>query len=148
MSLPDPIKREMLGKQFVPGLPLVELMDKAPSDIQVRVHRNVGSRKEKEPLDVWARRYMAAHPEYYPLFAKYALDAIRRGRTNFGAKAIIERMRWDERFDGGKPFKCPNALTRFLAEKFTEKHPEHAGFFRTFKKVPPKGEQEDHQNKQ
>lgn len=104
-----------------------------PHDIAVRAHSNC-SYKKKEPLDVWAKRFMAQHPSYYALFESYALEAIRRGRRNFGAKAIVERMRWDESFDGGKPFKCPNALTRFLAERFGEENPEHAGFFKRNKR--------------
>ena len=34
------------------------------------------------------------NPQIWELFEKYALEAMRKGRTHFGAKMIGERIRW------------------------------------------------------
>lgn len=105
-----------------------------PHDIAVRAHAN-GTYKEKVPLGVWARQYMTKYPDIYRLFERYAKLAAGSGRKCYSGKAIVETIRWNEEIEHGRPFKCPNALTRFMVERFIEEQPQFAGLFRTQKRT-------------
>jgi len=81
----------------------------------------------EEQFDV----YDAENPKVYPLFERFALEAIGQGKMHLGAKMIWERMRWyaevETRSDDG--YKLNNNYTAFYARKFMELHPEYRGFF-------------------
>lgn len=134
MTLPDAIKQEDLQKHFQPLTLLDWHPPKPPSDIEERVHRNAGSRKAKEPVSVMANRWIDQHPQVYAKFCEYALMVISRGRTRYGAKALIEQIRWNVEIVGGKPFKLPNAVTTYLARRFQHDYPAHASLFNTVRK--------------
>ena len=74
------------------------------------------------------------NPKVYPMFEKYAMQAARAGKI-IGAKAIVERLRWDLTFDtdGDEMYKLNNNWTAFLARKFKEAHPDFARIFATRK---------------
>lgn len=105
---------------------------KAPSDIALRVHGNMGSRK-KEPVEARATRWISQHPQIEALFQRYALKAANTGRRHYSAKAIVELIRWNEEVEGGRPFKIANFVTPYLALRFMDTHPECAGIFKSNK---------------
>ena len=73
------------------------------------------------------------HPKVWELFVLYAFDRINRGFKHYGAKSIMERIRWETNqatdVDGG--FKIGNNHTAFYSRRFMEMYPRHDGFFRT-----------------
>ena len=76
--------------------------------------------------------FIRKHPEAYTLFEKFTYDVIHSGRKHFGAKAIIERVRWQTMFEEkGGAFKINNNYTAFLVRMFIYKNPWHKGFFQT-----------------
>lgn len=102
--------------------------DKAsPSDIQDRVHRNTGSHK-KEPVEARARAWMEKHPQFYQAFVLQASEEAAYTKRG-SAKYIAETLRRRKDLAGGKPFKIPNAFVTYMALRFMDEHPEHAGLF-------------------
>lgn len=164
MNLPQHVKQEILGPLFQPGAfvvgRIVQLSDKPlllpyhgplasdrqePHDIQVRVARNTGSRKAREPVSVEGPRWVANHPQVYAEFKRVALKLIGQGRKHYGAKGIAEYLRLHTDVEGGVEFKIANFAVTYLAIKFVEEHPQHKGFFNIQKRFPETGEQEDTQ---
>lgn len=75
-------------------------------------------------------QYHAANPHIYAAFVQFTLYIIGK-RERFGAKAIMERVRWHTLESGDDGFKINNNYTALYARKFMREHPEHAGFFVT-----------------
>ena len=67
----------------------------------------------------------------WKLFEHLALQAAQAGRKNFGAKAIMERIRWYTTIERPQDdeYKICNSWTSFYARKFALKHPRHADLF-------------------
>ncbi len=92
-------------------------------------------------------RFVALNPRVWDLFERYANLLVERGWRNYGAKAIVERVRWDHDLtivpDDGEPFKIKNEFTPYFARHFHKLHPEHGGFFRVrelpSERRPPRG---------
>jgi hypothetical protein len=68
----------------------------------------------------------AANPDFYHLFCKFANDLLATGRTQIGARVIVERIRWESMFmpaakSGG--FKINDHYTPHFARKFMDDHP-------------------------
>lgn len=83
-------------------------------------------------LDIAFERWLDRHPMAYEHFKSFALDVIEKGRTHFGAKAIVERIRWYVAFEyDGIKYRINNNYTSRLARKFMEEFPEHQAFFET-----------------
>ena len=74
-------------------------------------------------------QYHAENPEIYQSFERFALYVIRQ-RARYGAKAIMERVRWHSMETGNDDFKINNNYTSYYVRLFEENHPEHADFFR------------------
>lgn len=78
-------------------------------------------------------RFMAFHHEnlkVYDLFERFALEAIRRGRSRFSARTIIHRIRWYTEIETrGDAYKINDHWSPFYARMFLKKHPGHDGFF-------------------
>lgn len=80
--------------------------------------------------------YHAENPHVYRMFEKFALEAVASGRKNFGAAAIVERMRWYTSIETkGEAFKIGNDYRAFYSRIFEENHPHYAGFFRKRRSV-------------
>ncbi len=81
-----------------------------------------------EQFDVW----IGSNPKIWALFEKYAMDLARRGFQHYGAKAVVERMRWHLNIElpVGEEFVMNNNYTSRLARRFVELHPEHGSLFR------------------
>ncbi len=82
------------------------------------------------------RRRAAAFHERYPvvwqLFERFALDRLALGHQHYGAKAIMERVRWETDKGSGYPaLKINDHYTAFYSRRFARFHPEHGDFFRT-----------------
>lgn len=86
----------------------------------------------------WAEfeRYHVAHPQIYAAFRSYAKMVRRQGFKQFGAKAIMERVRWEMAFGTPRPadgspfdFKITNDMTSYYVRKLARDEPEFLGFF-------------------
>ena len=62
------------------------------------------------------------------LFEQYALKAAEKGKK-LGAKAIMERVRWECEIEDSGEFKINNDYTAYYARVFAIAHPEYADFF-------------------
>lgn len=71
----------------------------------------------KQNLDVWN------------CFERVALDLIEEGFKSYGAKAIMEVVRYKLRKNIKGELKCNNNYTSYYARIFALKHPTHDKFF-------------------
>jgi hypothetical protein len=117
-----------------PGLPFFN-SDRCPElhDIATRAAANRTYRKPKLPVAEQAKRWIESHPKVYDLFVKHALK-VAGARKHYGAKAIVEFIRYHEEVEHGREFKCPNAFTTYMALRFMDENPEHANLFKTTKR--------------
>ena len=72
--------------------------------------------------------HVQACPEVWKGFDKFALEAATKGRK-IGAKAVIERLRWEAEIERGDDFKVNNNWAPYYARVFEIKHPRFKGFF-------------------
>lgn len=82
-------------------------------------------------LDLDFAKFHEANPEIYVLFEQFARQAKAAGFKHYGAKSIVERIRWHcqvETHNGG--FKINNNLTSRYARLLAADHPEFKDFFR------------------
>ena len=71
-------------------------------------------------------------PEVYEAFARRANKLWRKGRRRYGAKAIIEVMRYESAIsDYGVQFKLNNNDTSKIVRVFQLLNPDHATMFET-----------------
>jgi hypothetical protein len=76
------------------------------------------------------RAFHKAHPEVYTLFVHFTEMKIGQGFEHYGAKAIMERVRWESEAGAGyQPFKINNNFAAFYARAYENKFPHHKGFF-------------------
>lgn len=74
------------------------------------------------------------NPKVFGLFSRFAIEAAASGRTHFGAKAIMERVRWEVDINTvgeNHDFKLNNNHTAYYARLFMKAYPEYKDFFRT-----------------
>lgn len=76
------------------------------------------------------QKYDDENPHIYEAFRRFALQAIGYGRKYYGAKSIMERVRWNTMEEGNDDFKINNNYTAYYARKFENEFPQHKGFFR------------------
>ena len=77
-------------------------------------------------------KFHARNPEVWRLFERFALEKIRLGFAHYGAKAVLERVRWEYAEGGHEPeLKVNNNFPAFYARRFAREYPQYAGFFRT-----------------
>lgn len=83
-----------------------------------------------DDLDARFTRWIDANPHVLDLFVTLALQLQRTGRRHYGAKAIVEQMRWlyatqttDEEFN------LNNNYTSRLARAAVKRRPELAAMF-------------------
>jgi hypothetical protein len=86
------------------------------------------------------QKYHTANPDVYKLFLQYAREVKAAGFTQYGAWAIMNRIRWHHdinkrRTDG---FKISNDYIAWYARKALEDYPtEFKGFFKLKKLSRP-----------
>lgn len=88
----------------------------------------------QKSLDQKFAEYHANNPHIYEKFVAYAEQLKDAGRTRIGAKAIVERIRWDSlvaAFHG--KFKINNAYTSRYVRLLSKSRPDLAVMFATRK---------------
>lgn len=76
-------------------------------------------------------RFLAFHrenPGVWRSFEQYALQAAK-SRASLGAKAIMERVRWEAEVERKQAFKCNNNFTAYYARIFADKYPQYKTIF-------------------
>ena len=69
-------------------------------------------------------------PEIWNAFKRFTFQAINTGCTHFGAKMVVERIRWDTMLTTShERFKISNDYTAFYARKFMFHYPQHKNLF-------------------
>jgi hypothetical protein len=84
-------------------------------------------------LEERAQAFHEANPRVYQELRRLALTLYYRGHAHFGAKMLIEQMRWlwMERTVDTSGFKLNNSYTAFYARLLMETEPELRGVFST-----------------
>jgi hypothetical protein len=87
--------------------------------------------RTQHEIDVAFHAYDERNPDIYAMFKRFAYEALMSGHHHFGAKAVMERVRWETavRAKGGT-FKINNDYTSRYARKLIAEKPEFDGFFR------------------
>lgn len=90
----------------------------------------------KEKMREACQAFHNSHPEIWDLFVAFAKAKYNRGYKHYGAKAVMERVRWETdagAVHGAKDFKLNNNHTAFYARRFNKMYPEisDGAFFRT-----------------
>lgn len=86
--------------------------------------------REGETLDDRFAAWLAANPQVLSAFIALARQAQRAGLRKFGAKAVVERLRWEYAIQtGGSEFKFDNRFTSRLARVAVDRAPDLAGLF-------------------
>lgn len=75
--------------------------------------------------------YHKANPGIYDQFKRFAFELRRAGRDHFGAKAILERIRYETAITGSGEFKINNNFASCYARLLILDHPEFSEFFET-----------------
>ena len=85
-----------------------------------------------ETLDQKFQIYHMANPHIFQLFRSFAGDIKKAGYKNFGAKAIMELVRWELSVNSKDPmlFKINNNYTSRYVRLLEQKDPSFIGFFR------------------
>ena len=83
------------------------------------------------------------NPEVWKAFEAFALKLIARGMKHYGAKAIMEVVRYDQALKSSGEFKVNNNYSAYYARIFTLKYPQHKDFFefrevRGLKEIEPR----------
>jgi hypothetical protein len=87
-----------------------------------------------DQMEEQAQTFHKKHPEIWKLFKQFTFEKIKVGFKNYGARNVIERIRWETDKPnkvGANTFKINNNFHPFYARAFMNTYPEHKGFFRT-----------------
>lgn len=88
--------------------------------------------KPKNALEAQFWEYHKTNPKVYSLFGKFAGEAARANRGNFGVGAIFERMRWFTAIETfGEEYKLNNNYRAYYGRLWMRDNPEYDGFFST-----------------
>lgn len=75
------------------------------------------------------------HPKVYKMFAFFTMEALNSNYEHFGAKMVMERIRWETYLSKDGKLKFANNYTAFYARKFEFFNPQFKGIFRMKKSV-------------
>ncbi len=86
-----------------------------------------------ETIEEQFEKFLIANPHVYREFVARALKLRRAGWKHYGAKAIVEVIRYDHnvKTESRDPFKVNNNFTCLLARKAMAEYSELADFFET-----------------
>ncbi len=74
--------------------------------------------------------YHEKNPHVYELFKRFTFEKIRQGYKHLGAKAVMERIRWESPIKtDGSEFKVNNNHPAYYARLFMRDFPQHQGLF-------------------
>lgn len=84
-------------------------------------------------------KFHKANPHVWEMFKHFAFIAVKSGRSNYSARAIVEQIRWfsDMSTDSPTIFKIPNNTIAYYARLFHSAYPKHKGFFKTMPVTAP-----------
>lgn len=83
-------------------------------------------------IDERFTRFLELHPEVYAEFCKIATDLLNRGKEHYGAKAIMEVIRFHRAMSGQdekEPFKINNNFSSRLSRKLIGEDERFKNFF-------------------
>ena len=73
----------------------------------------------REKMRLACVKYHRENPEVWDLFVRFTTDKIDLGYENYGAKAVMERIRWETSTGANSPeLKINNNHTAFYAGRF------------------------------
>jgi len=78
------------------------------------------------------------HPEVWDLFVQFTTEKIEKGFTNYSARGIFHRIRWETdkpNYHGGYEFKLNDHYSPFYSRRFMRVYPKYDGFFRTRQQI-------------
>ena len=76
-------------------------------------------------------QYDNDNPQIWQAFVHYTIETVGKGFQYYGAKGIIELIRWHTPTTAnGDKFKINNNFAPDYARKFMATFPQHEGFFR------------------
>lgn len=73
--------------------------------------------------------YHKQNPEVYEQFKRFAFEVRAAGRSYFGSKAIMERVRYESMVRGNGDFKVNNNFSSCYARLLAFDHPTFNDFF-------------------
>jgi len=83
-----------------------------------------------------AHEYLERNPRFWDQFCKRAFQLIRRGHEHYGAKALVEVIRWHTDIGATEEdFKVNNNHVTSFARIFGTTYPEFDGFFRNRQRI-------------
>jgi hypothetical protein len=88
--------------------------------------------KAQESIQERFERFDQTHPEMYEEFCAIAYDLLRRGRTHYGSKAILEVIRYHRVVSGQDEhelFKMNNIYSSRYARKLINEDERFERFF-------------------
>jgi len=138
-AAPQPRPRPRLTRPVVPPTP-ANLRPTPPAATQASLWQPAGqtpvlsaSAPTVRPTTIQGRFdvFLAQQPDVYAHFRSIALDLWRRGVTHYGAKAIVEVVRYHRILQGvdADGFRINNDYTSRLARRAIEDCPELSEFF-------------------
>lgn len=98
------------------------------------------TKKLRKSLDEQFEEFHAAHPDVWQLFRRFATQIRDQGSNTYGAKSIMERIRWHyaTSSQGTETFKINNNFTSRYVRKMIEADPSYETFFETRKLLSKK----------
>ena len=101
-----------------------------------------GADSATDPIQATFDKFHADHPDIYEMFKRFARQLRGAGRERYGAKSIMERIRWElatssSGVDDG--FKINNNFTSRYARKLIVDDPTFESFFETRKLAVNRG---------
>lgn len=75
-------------------------------------------------------KYHNENREVWRWFEVFARSAANSGKK-LGAKAVMERVRWEVEINSGDEFKANNNFTAYYARVFAVKYPQFENYFET-----------------
>jgi hypothetical protein len=73
--------------------------------------------------------YHQANPEIWKEFERLTLELINRGKKHYGAKAVMEVVRFNQLINGKGEFKVNNNFAAYYSRIFALKHKQYSSFF-------------------
>lgn len=91
--------------------------------------------KDKKDLCSDFIDFDVTHPKVYKMFSFFTTQALNANYKQFGAKMVMERIRWETYISKDGQLRFANQYTAFYARKFEFFNPQFKGIFRMRKSV-------------
>ena len=97
---------------------------------QLDLFRTLGVKNTDQDKPKTFTEYHEQNPQIYEAFKKFAFDLINKGRKHYGARGIIELIRFHSVIAGNDGFKINNNYGAHYARLFMRDFPQHDNFFK------------------